>query len=207
MADDSSHPVSPNNPCPFLRALVAQGQLDNRAATISDATQVIEHVAATGEGEPQLPGLAIWLIALLANGLGPGALLDNALNGVRLNKLRNGPFDKKGVGSRILDTRGQVRPAELDRLASFASQKQKKSGGRELGLDADELVAMMDANLARAGDRARLVDRQLMNGEWPILLQVMGKDGKHGRYLSVAEVRTLFTERRLPARMRKRLGK
>ena len=203
---DAPHRVSPDNPCPFLRGLVAQGLLDNRTATIGDATEVIERVAATGEGDPQLPGLAIRLIALIANGLGPAAVLDNALHGVRLNKLRNGPLDKKGVGSRILDTRGQVRQAELDRLAGFASPKQKKSGGRELGLDAEELVAMMDANLARAGDRARLLDRQLMNGEWPILLQVMGKDGKHGRYLSMAEVRSLFVERRLPARMLKRLG-
>ena len=54
---------------------------------------------------------------------------------------------------------------------------------------------------------ARPVDRQLMNGEWPVLLQVMGKEGKRGRYLSVAEVRSLFIDRRLPARMRKRLGK
>jgi hypothetical protein len=207
MAERSPHPVSPNNPCPFLRALVAQGQLDNRAATIGDATRAIEQVAATGEGEPQLPGLAIRLIALLANGLGPGALLDNALNGVRLNKLRDGPFDKKGVGSRILDARGRVRTAELDRLAGYASRKRTATGGHELGLDADELAAMMDANLARAGDRARPVDRQLMNGEWPVLLQVMGKEGKRGRYLSVAEVRSLFIDRRLPARMRKRLGK
>ena len=207
MPDDPQHKVSPNNPCPFLRSLVAEGLLDDRGATIGDATEVIERVAATGEGEPRLPSLALRVIALLANGLGPAALLENAVDGVRLNKLRNGPFDKQGAGSRILDTRGRVRLAELDRLKDFASSKTTPGGGRELGLDAAELEAMMDANAARAGDRLRLVDRQLMSGEWPPLLEVMGKEGADGRYLSLRELRVLFVERRLPTRMLKRLGR
>ena len=207
MPDDPQHKVSPNNPCPFLRSLVAEGLLDDRGATIGDATEVIERVAATGEGEPRLPSLALRVIALLANGLGPAALLENAVDGVRLNKLRNGPFDKQGSGSRILDTRGRVRLAELDRLKDFASTKTTPGGGRELGLDAAELEAMMDANAARAGDRLRLVDRQLMSGEWPPLLEVMGKEGADGRYLSLRELRVLFVERRLPTRMLKRLGR
>ena len=207
MPDDPQHKVSPNNPCPFLRSLVAEGLLDDRGATIGDATEVIERVAATGEGEPRLPSLALRVIALLANGLGPAALLENAVDGVRLNKLRNGPFDKQGNGSRILDTRGRVRLAELDRLKDFASSKNTPGGGRELGLDAADLDAMMDANAARAGDRLRLVDRQLMSGEWPPLLEVMGKEGADGRYLSLRELRALFVERRLPARMLKRLGR
>ena len=207
MPDDPQHKVSPNNPCPFLRSLVAEGLLDDRGATIGDATDVIERVAATGEGEPRLPSLALRVIALLANGLGPAALLENAVEGVRLNKLRNGPFDKQGTGSRILDTRGRVRLAELERLKGFASTKTTPGGGRELGLDAAELEAMMDANAARAGDRLRLVDRQLMSGEWPPLLEVMGKEGADGRYLSLRELRALFVERRLPTRMLKRLGR
>lgn len=206
MPNDVQHKVSPNNPCPFLRSLVAEGLLDDRGATIGDATEVIERVAASGEGAPRLPSLAIRVIALLANGLGPAALLENAVEGVRLNKLRNGPFDKQGTGSRILDTRARVRPAELDRLKAFASTKTTPGGGRELGLDAADLQAMMDANAARAGDRLRLVDRQLMNGEWPPLLEVIGKEGANGRYLSLRELRTLFVERRLPARMMKQLG-
>lgn len=197
--------VSPNNPCPFLRALVAQGMLSDRTATIGDATATIEDVAAAGEGSPSLPSLAIRLIALLANGLGPGDILDNGLNGVRLNKLRNGPFDKKGAGSRILDARAQVDPDELNRLKQFASQKTKPDGGRELGLDAEELKVMMDANYERAAGNRRLIDRQLMNGEWPVLLDVMGKEGKTGRYLSVREVNALFLKRTLPGRMLRKL--
>ena len=45
-----------------------------------------------------------------------------------------------------------------------------------------------------------------MEGEWPILLKVMGKQGKRGRYLSVKEVRQLFVDRRLPQRMSRRLA-
>lgn len=199
--------VSPNNPCPFLRSLVAEGMLSDRTATIGDATAAIEAVAATGEGSPELPSLAVRLVALLANGLGPGAILDNALNGLKLNKLRNGPFDKQGAGSRILDAKAQVDVAELERLKQFASPKTKLDGGKELGLDAEELKQMMDANYERAGDQRRLIDRQLMNGEWPVLLQVMGKDGKSGRYLSLREVNTLFLKRKLPSRMTRKLAK
>ena len=37
-----------------------------------------------------------------------------------------------------------------------------------------------------------------MKGEWPVLLDIMGKGEGDERYLSVAEVRTLFVERRSP---------
>jgi len=57
------------------------------------------------------------------------------------------------------------------------------------------------AGFERAAGRRRLVDRRLMDGEWPVLLKVMGKDGPDGRYLSVADVRSLFVDRRLPRRM------
>ena len=199
--------VSPNNPCPFLRALVAQGLLDNRLATIGHATEAIEQVAATGDGNPSLPSLAVRLVALLANGLSPGTVLETGLHGVKLSKLRNGPFDKKGVGSRILDSRAHVNSAELERLKEFASLKAFGNGKKELGLGAQELENMMDANYVRAGNRARWVDRLLMEGEWPTLLEVMGKDGQDGRYLSLREIKSLFTKRSLPSRMTKDLGR
>ena len=203
MEEQAEHKVSPNNPCPFLRALVAEGLLDDRRATIGDAADTINRVAATGVGSPQLPSLAIRLIALLSNGLGPGAVLASAIHGFKLNKLRNGPLDKKGAGSRILSARGQINESELDRLKEFASPKESAGSRKEPGLDEAELKAMMDANYERAEGHRRLVDRQLMNGEWPILLEVMGKEGKNGRYLSLKEIRTLFVQRKLPARMMK----
>lgn len=199
--------VSPNNPCPFLRALVAHGLLDNRVATVGHATEVIERVAATGEGNPVLPSLAVRLVALLSNGLSPGTVLETGLHGVKLSKLRNGPFDKKGVGSRILDSKAHVNTSELDRLKEFASLKVSGNGTKELGLDAQELESMMDANYERAGDRRRLIDRQLMKGEWPTLLEVMGKDAQDGRYLSLREIKSLFAKRRLPSRMIKHLSR
>jgi hypothetical protein len=44
-----------------------------------------------------------------------------------------------------------------------------------------------------------------MEGEWPILLRVMGKNSTQGRYLSVIELRTLFVSMRLPQRITQRL--
>ena len=202
----AKYPVSPNNPCPFLRALVSEGILDNTVSTVGDATAAIERVAASGEGSPSLPGIAIRLIAVLANGLGPGTVLQSAIHGVKLNALRNGPFDKKGAGSRILNSRGIVSEPQLERLQEFASGKNPMNGPGEPGLDAGELQAMMDANYERAAGHRRLLDRTIMEGEWPILLDVMGKEGKKGRYLSLKEIRTLFVQRQLPERMLTRLG-
>jgi hypothetical protein len=198
--------VSPNNPCPFLRALVQQGLLSNDVAVLGDVASAIVKVAKAGEGSPKVPGPAIQAIGLIANGLGPTAIARNAVRGVKLNALRNGPLDKKGVGSRILNARGVVSPAQLERLTEFASDKVAADGTVEPGLDAADLKRMMDANFARAEGHRRAIDRALMDGEWPILLKVMGKRGKAGRYLSLADVRTLFVDRAFPARMMSKLA-
>jgi hypothetical protein len=197
--------VSPNNPCPFLRALVQQGLLPNDVVTLWELGSTIAAVARSGEGLPKLPAPAIEAIALIANGLGPTAVVRNGLRGVKLNKLRNGPLDKKGVGSGILNARGAVSRPQLDRLDEFASDKVAADGTVERGLDAADLKRMMDANFARADGRRRLIDRTMMDGEWPVLLKVMGKRGTAGRYLSLAEVRTLFVDRTLPERMMSKL--
>jgi hypothetical protein len=198
--------VSANNPCPFLRALVARGRLPDDKAPIGEVTKTIIGVAKTGDGAPALPGAAIRAIALMANGLSPFQLTRNGLGGLRINELRGGPLDKRGAGSGILDGRAKINGVELDRLDAFASDQQDADGQTERGLNIDDLKRMMDANFERAAGRRRRIDRRLMDGEWPILLQVMGKHGKAGRYLSVAEVRNLFVERRLPERMVKKLG-
>lgn len=198
--------VSPGNPCPFLRALVAQGQLPDGEASVGDITRTIVRVARAGDGEPALPAPAIRAIALLANGLGPFQLAHNAVSGVRLDALRGGPLDKQGAGSRILDRHANIDTAQLARLDDFASDKTRVDGEVERGLDAHDLQRMMDANFERAAGQRRRIDRRLMEGEWPILLKVMGQEGKSGRYLSLADVRTLFVERRLPQRMREQLG-
>jgi hypothetical protein len=197
--------VSPNNPCPFLRALVSAGMLPDDVASLGEITEVITRVAKTGDGHPNLPGAAIRAIAAAANGLNPLQVVRNAKDGVQLNAFRNGPLDKKGVGSGILDAEANVVKAELDRLDEFASDHVSASGKKERGLDLKELVHMMNENFKRAAERRRVIDRFLMDGEWPILLKVMGKSGVNGRYLSVDEVRQLFLNRKLPERMMSQL--
>jgi hypothetical protein len=205
-AGKGARPVSPGNPCPFLRALVAQGQLPDGDVPLGQITQTIVRVAQAGDGEPELPAAAIRAIALIANGLGPLRLVHNAASGVRLAALRGGPLDKQGSGSRILDRHADVDTAQLARLDDFAGDKTDADGQVERGLDAQDLARMMDANFERAADHRRRIDRRLMEGEWPILLKVMGKEGPAGRYLSLADLRRLFVDRKLPQRMLQRLG-
>jgi hypothetical protein len=202
---DEPRAVSGNNPCPFLRALVSAGMLADDREPLDNVAAVIVRTARAGDGAPELPAAAIVGIGLVANGIGPMALLGTKMHGLRLNALRGGPLDKKGAGSRILDARGAVDTKELTRLRGFATKKVNTDGSVELGLDLTELRAYMDANFERAAGRRRLIDRTLMIGEWPVLLKVMGQEGSTGRYLSLRDVEDLFTKRRLPDRMTRRL--
>jgi hypothetical protein len=197
----NTHSVSPNNPCPFLRALVDEGMLADDIEPLDKVVKTIVEVASTGEGKPKLPTKVIYGIAMIANGLGFLSLIRSMRRGVQLNALRGGPLDKKGVGSGIIDGRGAINQEEVARLQEFASQKVSAEGLSELGLGIKEIQSFMNANFKRAEGRRRRIDRALMNGEWPILLKVMGKDGPNGRYLSLTEVQELFVERRLPKRM------
>ena len=196
--------VSPGNPCPFLRGLVAAGHLDGHEEPLSKLSKVVAQASA-GPGQTPLPTLAISAIALVANGLSPLSLTQRLLGGVHLDGLRNGPLDKKGAGSRILDAQGEVDLPELARLGEFASRKTDDQGHTELGLDAGQLRTMMDTNFARAAGARRFIDRALMDGEWPVLLRVMGKPSATGRYLSLDELGELFMARRLPERVTQRL--
>ena len=196
--------VSSGNPCPFLRGLVAAGRLDDHEEPLSRLSKVVAQASA-GPGESPLPTLVIGAIALVANGLSPLSLSKRLLGGVRLDGLRNGPLDKQGAGSRILDAQAEVNLPELARLGEFASSKTDAQGHTELGLDAGQLRTMMDANYARAAGKRRLIDRALMDGEWPVLLRVMGKPSGTGRYLSLDELGELFMARRLPERVTQRL--
>jgi cytochrome c5 len=205
-ASNQQIPVSHNNPCPFLRALVAGGFVGGHTVPLSTLTKTIE--AATGEKglKEKLAGLKIYFVALIANGLGPLRLLRSWWSGAQLDALRNGPLDKHGVGSRILDANAQVDEAEIARLAGFGKDRLFPTGETERGLTSEEITTFMNANFDRAKGSRRPIDRLLMNGEWPVLLRIMGKGEGRERYLSVAEVRTLFIERRLPARIVSRLS-
>ena len=198
-------PVSPDNPCPFLRALVANGVVGGHTVPLPTLVEVIE--AASGETgfKKKVVGLKTFGVALIANGLTPLRLLRSWWSGAVLDMLRHAPLDKYGSGSRILDATARVHQDEIERLAGFGKECQNPDGGTERGLTSQEVKAFMDANFARAKATRRWTDRLLMNGEWPVLLDVMGKGEGEARYLSVAEVSTLFNEHALPERILARI--
>jgi len=198
-------PVSPDNPCPFLRALVAGGFVDGHVVPLSTLAHIVE--AASGETglKKKVVGIKTRMVALIANGLGPLRLWRSWRFGAVLDELRNGPLDKHGVGSRILGVDGQVNEDEIARLAGFGQNCEAPAGGTERGLIAHEITTFMKANFDRAENR-RWYHPMLMKGEWPVLLNIMGKGEGEARYLSVGEVSTLFNERRLPARIAERLA-
>ncbi|WP_407160399.1 di-heme-cytochrome C peroxidase [Bradyrhizobium sp. STM 3557] len=197
--------VSKDNPCPFLRALVANGFIEGGTVPLSAMSRTIE--AASGERglRKRLVGIKTFGVALIANGLDPLRLWRTLRHGVEPDHLRNGPLDKHGGGSRILDANAQVHDVQLDRLAKFASDWPSPDGGFELGLNATQIKAFMRANLQRDGAKALWYFPLLMKGEWPVLLRVMGRGSGKTRYLSVAEVRTLFKAREFPRRIVSRL--
>ncbi|KAI9032331.1 hypothetical protein DFJ74DRAFT_654115 [Hyaloraphidium curvatum] len=201
-------PVSPGNPCPFLRALVEQGLAEDGANLVSKLSATISGLSGPAGAESHIDERPIAAIAVVANGLGPTTIYRSYFYGVRLDQLRDGPLDKHGVGSGILDSSGRVVDEQLARLDEYArTVKDPETGSEERGLTSNDLVKYMDANYERSKDRARFVDRRLMNGEWPVLLKLMGRGEDQDKYLSVAEVRTLFVERKLPERVMHRLAK
>jgi len=200
-------PVSSNNPCPFLRALVANGYVGGHVVPLSKLAEMIG--AASGETGPAEKKVRLeWrVVGVVVDGLGPLRVLKSATSGAVLDELRDGPLDKHGGGSRILDVDAKVHEDEIARLAGFGKDRNDPAGGVERGLTAKEIDAFMKANIKRDGDAAHWYYPMLMKGEWPVLLKILGKGEGEERYLSVAEVRTLFVERRLPDRITARLPK
>jgi hypothetical protein len=199
--------VSPDNPCPFLRALVANGYVGGHVVPLSQIAEMVGLASGeTGLAQTDVR-IKTRMVAVIANGLGPLRVLKSAISGAVLDELRDGPLDKHGGGSRILDADARVHEDEIARLAGFGKDRKDPDGGIERGLTAEEIDAFMKANLKRDGDNARWYYPILMKGEWPVLLNILGKGEGSERYLSVAEVRTLFVERRLPERITARLPK
>jgi cytochrome c1 len=199
-------PVSPNNPCPFLRGLVAAGYVGGHIVPLPKLTGAIKATTGKKGLKGRIAGMAIYFVALIANGLSPLRLLKTWWSGAVLDELRNGPLDKHGAGSRILNVHGQVDQAEIERLAGFGSDYTAPDRGTERGLNSKQITTYMDANFTRAKGHRRPIDRLLMIGEWPVLLNILGKGEGDDRYLSVAEVRTLLVDRRFPQRIVARLA-
>lgn len=112
--------VSKNNPCPFLRAMAAYGFLKERAENIFKLTKSIAKAGGNTEAEGKLSKGILFIIALIANGLNPIRILKSLFLGPDIGNLRNGPLDKKGSGSRIIDANGSINSTELNRLESYS---------------------------------------------------------------------------------------
>ena len=197
----SQHDVSPDNPCPFLRALVASGYVSGHIVPLGTLTEDIG--LASGKTGVKLirAKVAAYGIAMIAN----GHPVRSVASGAILDELRNGPLDKHGAGSRILGVDANVHLDQIERFASFGQDYANPDGGTERGLNASQIETFMADNLKRAGNEARWYYPIMMKGEWPVLLDILGKGEGDARYLSVAEVRTLFVERRFPDRIVARL--
>ena len=191
--------VSPNNPCPFLRALVANGYVDGHIVPRSKLSETIALASGKKGLAETWAKLETYGVTLVANGS------KTTLAGLVLDELRNGPLDKHGAGSRILGVDARVHEDEIERLATFGQECNNPAGGTERGLTAKQINTYMAANIKRAGDAARFYYPKLMEKEWPVLLDFLGKGEGEDRYLSVAEVRTLIVDHRLPDRIIARL--
>ena len=134
-------PVSTNNPCPFLRALVANGYVGGHVVPLSQIAEMVG--AASGEtGSAQRDvRVKTRMGAVIAHGLGPFSVLKSATSGAVLDELRDGPLDKHGGGSRILDVDAKVHEDEIARLAGFGKDRKDPAGGVERGLTATSQVA------------------------------------------------------------------
>ncbi|MFB2578464.1 MULTISPECIES: hypothetical protein [unclassified Acinetobacter] len=198
--------VSPNNPCPFLRALVARGDLNNDNASLQQIADAVSHIEKGADhGEQPLSPRAIKVIASVAHGFSPRQIYHNVNDGVALNQLRGKILDKKGTGSRLLNHEAVYMPQELERLKRFASPKIDQNGQQELGLNATEIDRMLEANYVRNQAHRRKIDKLLMRGEFPVLLKVLGKQGQKERYLAVSDIEHLFRDRAFPQRILERL--
>ena len=196
---------SAGNLCLFLRALAELGAIDPEAEPVGQVSETVARAFGDSVNQTVLAA-EVYPVALTANGLSPKQLLDTKLHGFVANELRDGPFDKHGSGSRVLDKRGQVDFAEIDRVDAFAEDfRSGQTGETVRGLGADGIEKMLDANFERARATRRPIDRKLMDAEFPKLLELMGKESPDGLYLDLVELRTLIVDRQLPTRISDRL--
>src|SRR2546430_9553742 len=119
---------SSNNACPLLRALVGEGYVGGHVVPLSKLSEMIG--AASGEtgSAKKKVGLETWMVAVIANGLGPLRVLKSATSGAVLDELRDGPLDKHGGGSRILDVDAKVHEDEIARFAGFGKDRKDPAG-------------------------------------------------------------------------------
>lgn len=205
-----TYPVSSGNPCPFLRGLVGTGLINNGEVPINKLLDAIDDMVATRDnGTPDLPRSGLRAVALTANGFMPTQVTHNLRHGVNIDKLREDPYYKHGVHTRTLAETGEVNQDQLVRLSKFGSPKIDKAGKVELGLNKAEINSLLRANFLRGaypGYHRSPKHIPIMKAEYPVLLQVMGKEGRDERYLSISELSDLLYHNKFPDRMVSRLN-
>jgi len=134
--------VSPNNPCPFLRALVAEGYLGGHLDPLSTIADTIARCGGKTNGDGDLSKRPVYLIGLIANGLSPAQLWRNAHQGVQLDGLRDGPLDGSGRdqwGGRTYHTRKRSNG-----LRGFEEADTERDAGRMAPEDAQAASTQFD---------------------------------------------------------------
>src|SRR3954470_1846885 len=86
--------VSPTNPCPFLRAVVAEGYVPGHVVPLSQLCHMVE--AASGETglQKKRAGVKTCLVALVAHGFNPFSVWRSWWSGPALDTLRDHLLDK-----------------------------------------------------------------------------------------------------------------
>src|ERR1700721_4053943 len=92
-------PVSPDNPCPLLRGLVAGGYVGGHVVPLPKLAATVASASGTKGLKEKFVGMETYMVALIANGLSPSRLFRSWRSGAILAELRNGPLDKRGAGS------------------------------------------------------------------------------------------------------------
>ena len=86
---------------------MSEGFVGGQVVPIAELCKTIEAASGKTGLQKKLVGMKTYPVALVANGLNPLRLLKSWWSGAQLDALRNGPLDKHGVGSRILDATAQ----------------------------------------------------------------------------------------------------
>lgn len=191
-------------PCPFLRALEHGGHIGERVPIGPFTDLALAAFAATGAAALRLR-VALPAVAALANGI--GAVPRDLQEGFRPHELRGASLDKQGGGTRILSQGGAFDEAEFARFEGFAVPC---GDPPEPGWRRAEIERYLDANQARnraEGRASGFVERHiLMAGELPTLLLLLGSGDGDARYMTAAEVRALYRDQVLPARITARIA-
>ena len=206
MPDTPQVAVSANNPCPFLRALVANGTVGGHIVPLSKLRDVIEAASGKQGAEKTKAGIATYLIALIANGFAHvprqrrvrGRSLTSCATARSTSTApdrASSAWMRRCIWTRSTVSRPSATTAKIHPAAPSVACRRRRS------------TPSWRQTSSVPGIRRNGPTRYMMKGEWPVLLDILGKGEGDARYLSVAEVRTLFVDRRLPDRIAARLPK